>query len=86
MGYTMPPKPPRPPSFLDRYKQAQEQIGNPTQGREASYAVGNRVYNGVSNSPHSGGGLDPTGYQERDQRARQMKTSSLQKYITNLRK
>lgn len=81
MGYTMPPRPPKPPSFVDRYKKMQEQIGNPKQGREMSYAVGNRVYNGVSNSPHSGGGLDPSGYQERDQNARSMRLNSLQKYI-----
>lgn len=30
------------------------------------YATGAKVYNGTSNSPHSGGGLDKTGYATRD--------------------
>lgn len=33
------------------------------------YAVGNRIYNGISPSPHAGGGLDPVGFQQRDQQA-----------------
>lgn len=31
-----------------------------------AYAAGNKVYNGSSNSPHMGGGLDKLGYKERD--------------------
>lgn len=30
------------------------------------YAAGSKTYNGVSKSPHSGGGLDPSGYAQRD--------------------
>lgn len=33
------------------------------------FAVGNKVYNGGTNSPHSGPGLDPSGFQQRDQLA-----------------
>lgn len=39
-----------------------------TQG-QTNHLTGNRVYNGISNSPHAGGGLDKTGYKERDQKA-----------------
>lgn len=39
-------------------------------------SVGNRVYNGFSNSPHSGGGLDKTGYANRDAQA-QVKRQAL---------
>lgn len=73
------PSAPKPKSFLDRYKE--QSIPNITRGKEASYAVGNRIYNGYSNSPHSGGGLDKTGYAERDLEARTMRTNALQKYI-----
>lgn len=81
--FTPPPMSPKPKGFLDRYREQNEQFTIPsmTSGREAAYAVGNRVYNGVSNSPHSGGGLDKSGYLERDQKARAMKNNSLQKYI-----
>lgn len=35
-----------------------------------SYAMGNRVYNGTSNSPHAGpGSVNPAGYMDRDRRA-----------------
>lgn len=34
---------------------------------------GNRVYNGVAPSPHAGGGLDKSGYDVRDQKARMKK-------------
>lgn len=85
--YVMPPSSPRPRNtFLDKYRKQNEQIGNPNQGKESSYAVGNRVYNGFSNSPHSGGGLDKTGYQERDQQAKTMKRNSIENYIAKLRK
>lgn len=33
--------------------------------------TGNRIYKGTSNSPHSGGGLDKTGYQTRDNKVKQ---------------
>lgn len=33
-------------------------------------SVGNRVYNGFSNSPHSGGGLEKGGYANRDAQAK----------------
>jgi hypothetical protein len=31
-----------------------------------AYAAGNKVYGFGRSSPHVGGGLDPTGYRERD--------------------
>lgn len=35
-----------------------------------SYATGNRIYNGTSNSPHAGaGGVNPAGYIDRDKQA-----------------
>lgn len=34
-----------------------------------SYATGNRVYGGVSNSPNGGSALGPGGYNQRDQQA-----------------
>lgn len=38
--------------------------------RNLKFATGNRVYGGVSHSPHSGGGLDKTGYKDRDRKAK----------------
>jgi hypothetical protein len=73
-------------NFVERYKKDNEQFGNPNQGKESSYAVGNRVYNGFSNSPHSGGGLDKTGYQERDQEASALKQRAVGNMIDKLRK
>lgn len=43
------------PKFVDSFAQ-----------RQMPMATGNRIYNGTSSSPHSGGGLDKTGYNERD--------------------
>lgn len=63
--FQMPPTAPQPKTSF---------VGNFTQ-RNASYAVGNRVYNGSAPSPHAGGGLDPSGYQERDALARTAKTN-----------
>lgn len=35
-----------------------------------SYATGNRIYNGTSNSPHAGpGSVNPAGYIDRDRQA-----------------
>ena len=34
-----------------------------------SYATGNRIYNGTSNSPNGGGALNPAGYNLRDKQA-----------------
>ena len=35
-----------------------------------SYATGNRIYNGTSNSPHAGpGSVNPAGYMDRDRQA-----------------
>ncbi len=48
----------------------------------ASYSVGNRVYNGSAPSPHAGGGLDKSGYAERDALARTTKQNLL-KNIAN---
>lgn len=35
--------------------------------KQVKASVGSRIYNGFSNSPHVGGGLNKTGYQKRDQ-------------------
>lgn len=43
--------------------------------RQMPFATGNRIYNGASNSPHSGGGLDKTGYRDRDAIARTTKAN-----------
>lgn len=73
--YQRPPEAPKPkPAFL----------GNFTRQNE-SYSVGNRVYNGSSPSPHAGGGLDPSGYQERDALARTTKLNKL-KQLANPQK
>lgn len=85
--FVMPPDSRRPrQSFVERYKKDNEQIGNPNQGKESSYAVGNRIYNGFSNSPHSGGGLDKSGYQERDQEAKVLKQNAVGSLINKHRK
>lgn len=44
-----------------------------TQGTQAQ-ATGNRVYNGFAPSPHAGGGLAKSGYQKRDQVAKNKKS------------
>lgn len=79
--YTIPPSAPKTKSFLDRYKEQNQNLPDITRGKQASYAVGNRIYNGFSNSPHSGGGLDKSGYIERDMEARTLRNNSLQRYI-----
>ena len=55
--YQMPPSSAKPPqnSFIQRFKASTQK-----------YSTGNRVYNGFSPSPHAGGGIDKSGYQERD--------------------
>lgn len=75
------------PPFIQRYQdQLQNYYGtqqNPNAGgtAQSSYAVGNRVYNGSSPSPQAGaGGLDPTGYQTRDNMA-QTKNRLLAGYL-----
>lgn len=46
------------------------------------YSVGNKTYSfGFSNSPQVGGGLDPTGFAQRDQLANQ-KRAFLMKQLT----
>lgn len=85
--FVLPPSSKKPrQNFVERYKQQNEQYGNPNQGKESSYAVGNRIYNGFSNSPHSGGGLDKSGYQERDQEARTLKENALGSLIKKRKK
>lgn len=66
------------PAFIRRYN---ERFANYTGTAPASnaetgyslnndYAVGSRTYNGSSPSPHAGaGGVNPAGYQERDNQA-----------------
>lgn len=43
--------------------------------RQMPFATGNRLYNGTSSSPHSGGGLDKTGYANRDAVAKTTKAN-----------
>lgn len=64
-------KPNRPkPKFLSNYI-------------DATYAVGNRVYNGSSPSPHAGkGGVNPAGYQTRENMAN-VKRQQLMNMIKN---
>lgn len=69
--YQRPPEAPKPKSSF---------VGNFTRQNE-SYSVGNRVYNGSAPSPHAGGGLDPTGYLERDALARTAKQNALKNLI-----
>lgn len=69
--YQMPPEAPKPKmSFVGNFSR-----------RNESYSVGNRVYNGSAPSPHAGGGLDPSGYQERDALARTTKQNKLLQII-----
>lgn len=44
-----------------------------------SYAAGNKVYGFGQNSPHSGGGLDPLGYKERDATVRLKRNAMLRR-------
>lgn len=83
--YVIPPSSPKPGNpLLSKFRKQNEQYGNPSQGRESAYAVGTKIYNGTSNSPHSGGGLDKSGYIERDASAKAMKTNSLEQYLKKL--
>jgi hypothetical protein len=43
------------------------------------FGAGRKVYRGGSTSPHSGGGLDPIGYKERDARTRMRRNSLLRR-------
>lgn len=74
--YQRPPEAPKP-------KQA-NYIANFARQNE-SYSVGNRVYNGGAPSPHAGGGLDPTGYQERDALAKTTKQNAIMNMIKKQR-
>jgi len=66
-------------SFIDRYNKRMQALNpvntasqNTATGYSANndYAVGSRVYNGSSPSPQAGaGGVDPAGYQTRDNEA-----------------
>ena len=44
-----------------------------------SYAAGNKVYGAGRSSPHSGGGLDPLGYAERDATNRLKRNAALRR-------
>jgi len=69
--YLRPPEPPKPKTkFVDNFLKTNQ-----------SYSVGNRVYNGSAPSPHVGGGLDKSGYAERDALARTTKQNLLQNLI-----
>lgn len=43
--------------------------GQRYQQGQQKHNTGNRVYNGTSNSPHSGGGLNKSGFANRDKEA-----------------
>lgn len=58
------PGPIKPPDPLDQRALQKRYL----QGQQ-NQITGNRVYNGVSNSPHAGGGLDRSGFQQRDAQA-----------------
>ena len=65
--YLKPPEPPKPkPSYVNKFMRQNE-----------AYSVGNRVYNGSAPSPHVGGGLDKSGYAERDALAKTTKRNLL---------
>lgn len=72
-------KPPEAPKPKNNYVQNFSQ-------RNQSYSVGNRVYNGSAPSPHAGGGLDKSGYAERDAIARTTKQNLLMNIIKNQQK
>lgn len=73
--YQRPPEAPKPRSgYIAKFARQNE-----------SYSVGNRVYNGSAPSPHAGGGLDPTGYQERDALARTTKQNAIMNMIKQRR-
>lgn len=57
-----PPEPLDPRALQKRYLQGQQ-----------NQLTGNKVYNGIGNSPHAGGGLDRTGFDQRDQQAQAKK-------------
>jgi hypothetical protein len=88
--FVNPPSAPKPKSFVEKYKAKNQQyFGTKPPDKTSTFSVGNRVYNGFSNSPHQGGGLDRSGYAERDAVAnttqRQMKVNSLLEYIKKKR-
>lgn len=57
-----------PPSYLRKKPMitSSQPLSSPS---ASSLSVGNKIYNGVSNSPHSGGGLEMGGYNARDRQA-----------------
>lgn len=69
--YLKPPEPPKPKQgYIERFRKL-----------NASYSVGNRIYNGSAPSPHAGGGLDKSGYAERDALARTTKQNLIKNMI-----
>lgn len=66
------------PNLIAQY---QQKMNNFLPPKTDSYSVGDRVYDGGSPSPHAGGGLDKTGYIERDQLANTARQNALAKYI-----
>lgn len=56
-----------------RVQNQAESLLNKYQQGSQNQATGNKVYNGFAPSPHAGGGLDKSGYQQRDQKARTKK-------------
>ena len=61
-------KPIKPPAALDQ----NSLLKRYTQGPQ-NFSTGNKVYNGIGNSPHAGGGLNRSGFQKRDQQAQAKK-------------
>lgn len=67
------------------YGQMPDYAGNRKRFQQGpdSYNVGNRIYNGFSNSPQAGeGGLDNAGFLDRDQQAK-LKRAFLMRQLSN---
>lgn len=77
--YQNAPFKPQKPKFVGNFSDRLNSLSPKPQNAE--YSVGNRVYNGGSNSPHSGGGLDPTGYMNRDAQAATIRQNALINYL-----
>jgi len=71
------------PNLIEQYR---AKMNNFLPPKTDSYSVGNRVYNGGSPSPHAGaGGLNPVGYQNRDQLANAARKNALADYVRKMR-
>lgn len=61
-------KPIQPPDALNQKNMLKRYMQGPQ-----NFQTGNKVYNGVGSSPHAGGGLNKSGFQQRDQQAKAKK-------------